>query len=187
MVDQQSMPPPMGQGVQPQATIASPPQQMQPPVQQAMPAQQAPGQASPAPMGANATPTFPQAPGMQTQESGSTIEEIEQVVETIIDERWKEVTENIKKVLDWKASMEEKFIKMEEDVKNVRADFTDLQKAIVGKVGDYDKNILNVNAELQAIEKVFAQTLPAFTANVNELSRISEDLKGVHRTKKSEK
>lgn len=149
---QQPMPPPMGA----------------PPPMQSQPSQQAPQ-----------SPTFPQPPVQQTQQqSGNSVEEIEQVVETIIDERWKEVTENIKKVLDWKNAMDEKFSKMNEDVKNLKEDFDELYKAIVGKVGEYDKNILKVDTELKAMEKVFSQVLPTFTANVNELSRITEDIKG---------
>ena len=124
-------------------------------------------------------PSFPQNPMMQGgQDSESSIEEIEQVVETIIDERWQEVTESIKKVLDWKNSMDEKMSKMEDSVKTLKEDFNELYRAIVGKVGEYDKNILKVDTELKALEKVFSQVLPTFTANVNELSRIAEDFKG---------
>ncbi len=153
MPDQQQTPPPMG-----------PPPPMQGNQQQAPPP------------GGNA-PSFPQMPEQQEGGSESSIEEIEQVVETILDERWKEVTENIKKVLDWKNAMDEKFTKMNEEVKTLKEDFNELYKAIVGKVGEYDKNILKVDTELKALEKVFSQVLPNFTANVNELSRIAEDIK----------
>ena len=164
MVDQQPMPPPMG---------APPP----------MPQGNAAAPSMPPPMGA---PSFPQSPGGQPQQQGpeSSIEEIEQVVETIIDERWREVTESIKKVLDWKNTMDEKISKMEDDVKSLKEDFNELYRAIVGKVGEYDKNILKVDTELKALEKVFSQVLPTFTANVNELSRIAEDFKAP--SKKSE-
>lgn len=152
MTDQQPVPPPMG---------APPPMQ---------------GMPSAPPPGMNA-PSFPQTPVGQAQPESS-IEEIEQVVETIIDERWREVTESIKKVLDWKNAMDEKMSKMEDDVKSLKEDFNELYRAIVGKVGEYDKNILKVDTELKALEKVFSQVLPTFTANVNELTRIAEDLKG---------
>jgi hypothetical protein len=72
-------------------------------------------------------------------------------------------------------------MKMEETVKNLKDDFSGLYKAIIGKVGDYDTNILKVDTELKALEKVFSQVLPTFTANVNELSRITEDITKHHK------
>ena len=163
MVDQQPMPPPMG---------APPP--MQNPSQNQSPK-------SPPPMG---SPSFPQPPQQQQQQGGNSVEEIEQVVETIIDERWKEVTENIKKVIDWKNAMDEKFTKMDEDVKNLKEDFNELYKAIVSKVGDYDKNILKVDSALKAIKTIFSHVLPTFTANFNALSRVPDDFKSHHKKSK---
>jgi hypothetical protein len=108
---------------------------------------------------------------------GITIEEIEEVVETIIDERWKEVSENIKKVVTWKNLMEQRFERMDQDIKNVKENFNELYRAVVGKVGDYDKNLMKVGSELKAMEKVFSQVLPTFTENVNDLARVAEDIK----------
>ena len=108
---------------------------------------------------------------------GITIEEIEEVVESIIEERWKEVSENIKKVVTWKHLMEERFDRMDQDIKNIKENFNELYKAVVGKVGDYDQNLMKVGAELKAMERVFSQVLPTFTENVNDLSRVAEDIK----------
>ena len=163
-----------------------PEQQMPPPMGAPPPMQGRQGKQDNAPPQGN-TPSFPQAPQQEQGSSESTIEEIEQVVETIIDERWKEVTENIQKVLEWKNSMDERFTKMDEDVKNLKEDFNELYRAIVGKVGEYDKNILKVDTELKALEKVFSQVLPNFTANVNELSRIAEDIRIAHPDKGNRK
>ncbi len=156
-----------------------PDQQMPPPMGAPPPMQGNQGNdQSPPPKGG--APSFPQSPQAEQGGSETTIEEIEQVVETIIDERWKEVTENIQKVLEWKNAMDERFTKMDEDVKHLKEDFNELYRAIVGKVGEYDKNILKVDTELKALEKVFSQVLPNFTANVNELGRIAEDIRAAH-------
>ncbi len=109
--------------------------------------------------------------------NGVTIEEIEELVETIIDERWKEVTRNLKKLIDWKNSMDLKFERMDQEVKDVKGNFTELYKAVVGKVGDYDRNLLKVGTDLKAMEKVFSKILPTFTENVNDLSRIADDIR----------
>ena len=155
------------------------PEQMPPPMGAPPPMQSGGAPAGNAPPKGNA-PSFPQPPQQDQGGADSTIEEIEQVVETIIDERWKEVTENIQKVLEWKNTMDEKFTKMQEDVNNLKEDFNELYRAIVGKVGEYDNNILKVDTELKALEKVFSQVLPNFTANVNELGRIAQDIRSAH-------
>ena len=53
----------------------------------------------------------------------------------------------------------------------------ELQQALVGKIGEYDQNILNVGMEIKAMEKVFQKVLPQFTENVNELSRVTQSIK----------
>ncbi|NTV23160.1 MAG: hypothetical protein HGA85_02160, partial [Nanoarchaeota archaeon] len=54
---------------------------------------------------------------------------------------------------------------------------SDLNRAIVSKVNEYDKHILEVGSDVKAMEKVFSKVLPAFAENVNELSRIANTLK----------
>jgi hypothetical protein len=132
-----------------------------------------PSQVPPPPMQPFPNMAFPSP----QQATGTTVEEIEEVVETIIDERWKEVTENIKKVIDWKNLMDQRFERMDQEIKDLKENFNELYKAIVGKIGDYDKNLLKVGSDLKAMEKVFSKVLPTFTENVNDLSRIAEDIK----------
>jgi len=55
--------------------------------------------------------------------------------------------------------------------------FDKLHQAIIGKIAEYDKNILNVGTEIKAMEKVFQKVLPTFTENVNELSRVTRGLR----------
>ncbi len=133
----------------------------------------------------NRRPNVSDMPSPAMSGGGTTIEEIEEVVETIIDERWKEVTENIKKVIDWKNLMDQKFERMDQEIKDLKENFNELYKAIVGKIGDYDTNLLKVGAELKAMEKVFSQVLPTFTENVNDLSRIADDMRIYFVKKKS--
>jgi len=60
---------------------------------------------------------------------------------------------------------------------DMKEQFDKLHNAILGKIGDYDKHMMDVGAELQAMEKVFTKILPNFVDNVNELSRITENVK----------
>lgn len=101
----------------------------------------------------------------------------EELIEAIIDEKWNDLLRDINKIIDWKSVAESRLSSMEQEIKDLRAEFDKLHQAVVGKVGEYDKHILDVGAEIQAMEKVFAKVLPLFTEKVSDLARITDDLK----------
>jgi len=143
-----------------QAALQGMPQQQFPPQQGFM--QQpyaAPQQFSPPPM-------FQQPP---PQEGYSiTDERIEEIAEAIIDEKWQELVKDVKKVTEWKGTMEARLDQIEQQVKDTRASMDNMQKAI------YDKSITNVGTEIKAMEKVFQQVLPSLTESVSRLDRMTK-------------
>ncbi|HLC99104.1 MAG TPA: hypothetical protein VJC00_03800, partial [Candidatus Nanoarchaeia archaeon] len=56
--------------------------------------------------------------------------------------------------------------------------FDRLHEGVLGKIGEYDKGIVDIGVEIKALEKVFQKILPGFMENVNELSRITSSMKG---------
>jgi hypothetical protein len=56
-------------------------------------------------------------------------------------------------------------------------DLEGLHKAIVARIGEYDKSLLDVGTEIKAMEKVFQKVLPDLTGSVQELSKITKDMK----------
>jgi hypothetical protein len=111
------------------------------------------------------------------QPMGGERERIEEMAETIIDEKWDELIKNINKIVEWKDKTEARILKMEQEMKDLKDSFDKLHKAIIGKISDYDQNIINVGTEIKAMERVFQKILPTFTDNVNELSRITKSIK----------
>ena len=109
--------------------------------------------------------------------AGVTNEEIEELVESIIDEKWNELAKDINKIVEWKNDVDSRIAKIEQRIDGIKDDFDKLHQAIIGKVGDYDRNILEVGAEIKAMEKVFSKVLPIFTENVNDLNRITQVMK----------
>lgn len=103
--------------------------------------------------------------------------EIEEVAESIIDEKWEEFMENVKKLSEWKGQIEGRFVKIEQDISSLKERFEVLNKGVLGKIGEYDKNISEVGTEIKAMEKVFQKIMPTLSQNVNELSRITESMK----------
>lgn len=98
----------------------------------------------------------------------------EELVEAIIEEKWNELVKDINKVIEWKQKADVKLTAMEQQMTDMQQQFDKLHQAIIGKVGDYDKHILEVSTQLQAMEKVFGKVLPTFIDNVSELSAITQ-------------
>ncbi|MFH0870135.1 MAG: hypothetical protein V1866_03700 [archaeon] len=118
----------------------------------------------------------PQPQDYQPVGAGVSTEEVEQLVESIIEEKWSDLSKDINKIVEWKNEIEARLMKLDQKFESLKDDFDKLHQAIIGKIGDYDKNILTVGAEIQAMEKVFSKVLPVFTENVNELSRVTQVL-----------
>ncbi len=103
---------------------------------------------------------------------------VEEMAESIIEEKWHELTRELDKFSEWKELTSSRMDKVDQSVADLKADLDNLHKAIVAKIGDYDKNLLDVGTEIKAMEKVFQKVLPELTTNVAELSRMTKTAKG---------
>ncbi len=117
-----------------------------------------------------------QADASQDQQASAGTEEL---VESIIEEKWRESQSQMNKLLEWKDQTTVRIDKMEQSILDTKADIDNLHKAIVAKIGDYDKNLLDVGTEIKAMEKVFQKVLPELTGSVTELGRITKGMKAV--------
>ena len=99
------------------------------------------------------------------------------MVEAIIDEKWNDLVKDINTIIEWKNQAQNTIVSIEQQFNDLKQQFERLHQALIGKIGEYDKNILDVGAEIKAMEKVFSKVLPLFTENVSELNRITKELK----------
>ena len=153
-----------------QAAIAPQQQQMQQPVQDPY--------AQPDPYaGQQQQQDMPFMEQQQYQQKETDNERIEEVAEAIIDEKWNALVKDINKVIEWKERTEARIVKMEQEIKGLKEGFDALHKGVLGKISEYDKNLMDVGSEIKAMEKVFQKILPTFTENVNKLSRIAGNIK----------
>lgn len=102
---------------------------------------------------------------------------IEEIAESIIEDKWNELVEHVNRIIEWKSSMELKLASMEEQIKSLKSDFDSLHKGILGKITDTDTVMREVSTDIKALEQVFKKILPGFVENVNELSRITQSFK----------
>jgi hypothetical protein len=101
----------------------------------------------------------------------------EETVEAVVEEKWNEFTRELGKMNEWKDASTSRMDKLEQSVNDMKADLDNLHKAIVSKISEYDKNLLDVGTEIKAMEKVFQKVLPELTGSVTELSRITRTVK----------
>lgn len=122
-------------------------------------------------------PPPPQSGEFINQSSGMNRESTEEIVESIVDEKWNELMKGLDKVLEWKESTDARMIRIENEIKSLKERFEELHQGILAKIGEYDKGIRDVGSDIKAMESVFKKILPTFTENVSELSRITKKIK----------
>ena len=114
---------------------------------------------------------------MQTEEPATIDEErIQEIAESIIDEKWDELAVDIRKVVEWKERSEERITKIEQQLLDMKISIDSLTKSIMGKISSYDQNIIDVGTEIKAMEKVFQKVLPTMTESVNRLERATKNI-----------
>jgi len=115
--------------------------------------------------------------GQPPQQELMTKEQIEEIAEAIIDEKWKEFEHDIRIIIDWKDKTESRVAQVEQQVKDLTSSLSNMQKSLIGKISQYDSNITDVGTEIKAMEKVFQKILPSLTENVNKLDRMTKSSK----------
>jgi hypothetical protein len=104
-------------------------------------------------------------------------EQIEEVAESIVQEKWQDLLKDLNKLKEWQTKTDTDLGKIQSDIDNLKQTFDNLHKGVLGKIGEYDKNLSMVGTEIKAMEKVFQKVLPTFTDNVNKLERLTKKVK----------
>ncbi|HLC62695.1 MAG TPA: hypothetical protein VJJ21_00075 [Candidatus Nanoarchaeia archaeon] len=77
----------------------------------------------------------------------------------------------------WKERTSRDVISIKQELIRTQDRFNQLQKAVLGKVSEYNDNISSVNSEMKALEKVFEKIVEPLTTNIKELQKITDRLK----------
>lgn len=102
---------------------------------------------------------------------------IEQIAETIIEEKWQKMMQNVGDLNVWKEKVRTDILSVKQELVRLDNKVESLQKIILGKVRDYDEHITEVGTEIKALEKVLQNVITPLSTNVKELSKITERLK----------
>lgn len=119
-------------------------------------------------------PAFPEPSATPAELAGR----IEEIAESIIDEKWDLLIEEVKKVVEWKSKVEEDLSRLKSDLEKLKDDFKELHQGVLGKLESYDERMTEVGTELKAVGNVFRDVIPEFVENVKELKAVTKGVKG---------
>lgn len=105
------------------------------------------------------------------------LDQIEELIEAVVEEKWRSLIENFGNIGLWKNKIQTEVSSIKQELMRVENRLEDLQKAVLGKVDSYDKHIVEVNSEIKALEKVFQKIMDPLTTNIKELNKITQKLK----------
>lgn len=120
---------------------------------------------------------YPQPSGPTAAGDDNIYERIEEIAESLIDEKWDELLAEVKKIIEWKEKIEERQMQLQTDLAKLKEDFRTLHQGVLGRLETYDERMQDVGTELKAVGKVFKDVIPEFVENVKELRSIKEEMK----------
>ncbi len=136
----------------------------------------------PAPAGMPAAagyPSYGMPAAPQSREEGNIYERMEEIAESLVDEKWDELIAEVKKIVAWKEKVEERQAALLSEVEKLKEDFKVLHQGVLGRLEDYDTRMRDVGTELKAVGRVFKDVIPEFVDNVKELKQLKEGWKKV--------
>tara|TARA_Y100000310_G_C20663933_1_gene806392 strand:+ start:568 stop:1383 length:816 start_codon:yes stop_codon:yes gene_type:complete len=140
--------------------------------QQQQPSQIAPSFSQPYQPG-----TWPQQqPSFTPSVFGSTTEDIEEIAEAIINEKWQKAMEGFGDISLFKEKTSTDIESVKQEILRLENRFDNLQASLMGKVKEYDETVSGVGVELKALEKVMRNIIGPLTKNVKDLEKVSERL-----------
>ena len=120
----------------------------------------------------------PQAQGYALPPQQQTsVQDIHALVEEVVEEKWRDFIKSVGNVAVWKARMGDDLEATKQELVRTQRRIEELQTAVLGKVKDYNQNVLDINREMKSLELVFGKILEPLTDNIKELKRVTEDIK----------
>jgi len=81
-----------------------------------------------------------QEPGYSNEE----VTKVEELVEAVVEEKWVDLVKDVNKIIEWKSNAESNITSIKQEIEDLKSNFSELQKNIIGKIDEYDKNIAKV-------------------------------------------
>ncbi len=105
------------------------------------------------------------------------LDDVEVLIESVIEEKWKNSIQRFGNLDVWKEKIRTDVSSVKQELIRLEHRFDNIEKAILGKISQYDRNIVNIGNEMKVLEQVFQKIINPLTSNIKELSRITKELK----------
>jgi len=100
---------------------------------------------------------------------------IEEIVESIVDEKWEKFSKQLNKMNEDVNKANEKLKKFEEKIKNLKNQQTGSEFS--SHLNDLSNRVEDLEARVGGLERAFRQFLPSLTDNIEDLSKIVNKIK----------
>lgn len=104
-------------------------------------------------------------------------EDMEEIAESIIEEKWHKMVEELGDINAWKEKTNNDINAIKQEIMRMQNRFENLQNSVVGRVKEYDHSISDVGIEIKALGKLLSNIISPLTTNVKALEKLIKDLK----------
>ena len=112
----------------------------------------------------------------------SDIERLQELTESIIQEKWEDLMKSVGDITMFKEKVRSEIISIKQEIIRTQERFDTLQKAVLGKVTEYDKDVKEVGSEIKALEKVLERIIEPLSTNIRELQKVTQEIKATRLT-----
>ena len=117
----------------------------------------------------------------------SDIERLQELTESVIQEKWEELMKSVGDITIFKEKVRSEIISIKQELVRTQERFENLQKAVLGKVTEYDKDVREVGSEIKALEKVLEKIIEPLSTNIRELQKVTQELRSTKVSTKKKK
>ncbi len=97
--------------------------------------------------------------------------DMEENVSAVVEDRLRTTSRDLQELKLGKDKLTSRVDRLEQSVDDLKKQVMGLNRAMLGKVEEYEKSLLDVGTELKAMQKVFKDSLPELTNAISELTR----------------
>jgi DNA-binding transcriptional MerR regulator len=111
-------------------------------------------------------------------------EMVAEVVEQIIEEKTEDMQKKLDELSRFRIEIQGRTENLNERLRRIESSIDRLQSAVIGKVGDYGKNISDLKKEMQMTQESFSKVISPLSEHMKELRKIADGMKEKKTSKK---
>ena len=107
-------------------------------------------------------------------EGGADIETINEISEQIVEEKTAKIKKQVSSFSRFQEEIQLETQRLNERVKKIEDTINELQMTIIGKIGEYGKDIQNISKEMQVTQNSFSKILNPLTDTIRKVESLKE-------------